>query len=214
MLDQGFAPDVERILAQTPSRRQTCLFSATVPQWVMTIASRHLHKPVIIRVHGELQAPPEIHHVAYEMAATAKVGALRSLLDRRGAGATLVFGRTKHGVKKLARRLAEVGYPVAALQGNLSQGARERVMADFRSGRLPILLATNVAARGLDVQDVELVVNYELPESAGLLTHRVGRTGTHGPRGQGHHLCHARGRQEVGPDRAGAGPDSAPPRLD
>src|SRR5205807_1818345 len=96
----------------------------------------------------------------------------------------IVFGRTKHGVKKLSQRLVERGYSSAALQGNLSQNARERVMSDFRAGRVPILLATNVAARGLDVQDVGCVINYELPESAEWFTHRVGRTGRMGRYGQ------------------------------
>ncbi len=183
MLDQGFAPDVERILAHTPPQRQTALFSATVPPWVMSIAARHLRNPVVFRVHAETEAPPDIHHIVYQMEISAKLDALRILLDNRDPGATLVFGRTKHGVAKLASRLASLGYPVAALQGNLSQNARERVMADFRSGRLPILLATNVAARGLDIEEVGQVINYELPESAQLFTHRVGRTGRMGRKG-------------------------------
>src|SRR5207248_6052797 len=114
----------------------------------------------------------------------AKLNALRTLLDRRGAHPVIVFGRTKHGVKKLAQRLETLGYPAAALQGNLSQNARERVMAGFRSGAVPILLATNVAARGLDVPAVGQVINYELPESAEWFTHRVGRTGRMGRAGQ------------------------------
>src|SRR5207253_5805003 len=96
----------------------------------------------------------------------------------------IVFGRTKHGVKKLAKQLAALGYPAAALQGNMSQNARERVMADFRSGALPILLATNVAARGIDVSGIDQVINYELPESAELFTHRTGRTGRMGREGE------------------------------
>ncbi|MSQ12014.1 MAG: DEAD/DEAH box helicase [Dehalococcoidia bacterium] len=183
MLDQGFARDVERILAQTPPQRQTAIFSATVPPWVMTVAARYLRNPVIFRVHHETQAPPEIVHVVYEMEISTKLSALRKLLDDRGHGATLVFGRTKRGVAQLALRLANLGYPVAALQGNLSQNARERVMVEFRSGRVPILLATNVAARGLDIEGIEQVINYELPESAKLFTHRVGRTGRMGRQG-------------------------------
>jgi superfamily II DNA/RNA helicase len=120
----------------------------------------------------------------YDVDPAAKLGALMTLLDRRGDQPVIVFGRTKHGVKKLAVRLVELGYPSAALQGNLSQNARERVMADFRAGRVPILLATNVAARGLDVRDVDTVINYELPESAQWFTHRVGRTGRMGRSGQ------------------------------
>ena len=184
MLDRGFAPDVERILSQTPRQRQTALFSATVPEWVMITAARHLRNPVSVSVDGETEAPPEIEHVVYDMDPAAKLGALRRLLDERGDASLLVFGRTKHGVKKLAGQLAALGYPAAALQGNLSQNARERVMAAFRSGEVPILLATNVAARGLDVDGIEQVINYELPESAQLFTHRTGRTGRMGRSGQ------------------------------
>jgi superfamily II DNA/RNA helicase len=184
MLDRGFAPDVERILAATPVHRQTAMFSATLPDWVMTTASRHLRNPVTVRVDAETRAPSEIEHVVYEVDSSVKLAALRALLDERSDAPIIVFGRTKHGVKKLARQLSEMGYPTAALQGNLSQNARERVMADFRSGKVPILLATNVAARGLDVHGVERVINYELPESAELFTHRVGRTGRMGRRGE------------------------------
>ena len=184
MLDRGFAPDVERILSQTPAQRQTALFSATVPEWVMKTAARHLRNPVTVRVDRETETPPEIRHIVYEVDPGAKFTALRTLLDHRDDGPILVFGRTKHGVKKLARQLGELGYPVAALQGNLSQNARERVMADFRSGGVPILLATNVAARGLDVEGIQQVINYELPESALLFTHRVGRTGRMGRQGE------------------------------
>ncbi len=183
MLDRGFAPDVERILSHAPSDRQTALFSATVPAWVMDTAARHLRAPVTVRV-DPTETPPEIEHVVYEVDPSARLAALQTLLDRRGNGPIIVFGRTKHGVKKLARQLAALGFPVGALQGNLSQNARERVMAEFRSGKLPILLATNVAARGLDVDGVEQVINFELPESAELFTHRAGRTGRMGRQGE------------------------------
>jgi ATP-dependent RNA helicase DeaD len=184
MLDRGFAPDVERILAATPATRQTALFSATVPAWVMETAARHLRRPVTVRVDPTVDAPPEIEHVVYEVDAATRMDALCTLLDRRGEGSVIVFGRTKHGVKKLGQKLEKMGYPVGALQGNLSQNARERVMAAFRSGETPILLATNVAARGLDVDDVAQVINFELPESSQLFTHRVGRTGRMGRQGE------------------------------
>jgi ATP-dependent RNA helicase DeaD len=184
MLDRGFAPDVERILSHAPRARQTALFSATLPAWVATIAARHVRDAVTMEVDADTPNPQEIEHVVYDVQPEAKLGALRTLLDRRGAHPVIVFGRTKHGVKKLAQRLEALGYPAAALQGNLSQNARERVMASFRSGAVPILLATNVAARGLDVPGVGQVINYELPESAEWFTHRVGRTGRMGRRGQ------------------------------
>lgn len=184
MLDQGFAPDIERILSMITSEdHQTALFSATVPQWVSDMAAHHLQDPVTLRVDTETEAPPEIEQVVYEVSPEAKLDALCTLLDHRGEDPVLVFGRTKQGVHQLASQLGRMGYPVAALQGDLSQEARERVMAGFRSGRIPILVATNVAARGLDVRGIEAVINYELPESAQLFTHRSGRTGRMGQQG-------------------------------
>jgi len=180
MLDAGFAPDVERILAATPPARQMALFTATLPEWTTRIAQRYLHDPVYVDAGSPESRPaPAIAQVVYSVPQGRRLDALVALLERRrhAEGATLVFGRTKHGVKKLARQLSDKGYPVAALQGNMSQNARDRVVADFRAGRVPVLLATNVAARGLDVLSIEQVINYELPESAELFTHRVGRTG-------------------------------------
>lgn len=183
MLDRGFTHDVEAILAATPRERQTALFSATMPDWVAKTAHKHMRNPQKVIVDGDVHAPPEIEHIAYEMEKSQKLDALRTLLDRNGAP-ILVFGRTKHGVKKLAKQLAGFGYPVDALHGNLSQNARERVMERFRSGKVPILVATNVAARGLDFQGVDQVVNYDLPDSELLFTHRTGRTGRMGRHGE------------------------------
>jgi superfamily II DNA/RNA helicase len=143
-----------------------------------------LKSPVTVSVDAGATSAPEIEHVVYDVEPSAKLGALMTLLDGQHNQPVIVFGRTKHGVKKLSQRLVERGYSSAALQGNLSQNARERVMSDFRAGRVPILLATNVAARGLDVQDVGCVINYELPESPEWFTHRVGRTGRMGRYGQ------------------------------
>ncbi len=184
MLDRGFAPDVERIMSRAQSARQTALFSATVPDWVRGTASKHLNDPVTVAVDPNPEDAAPIEHVAYDVPNGDKLGVLKDLLDHRGEGSIIVFGRTKHGVKKLARQLQFSGYPVEALQGNLSQNARDAVMDDFRAGRVRILLATNVAARGLDITSVDQVINYELPESPELLTHRVGRTGRMGRKGQ------------------------------
>jgi ATP-dependent RNA helicase DeaD len=184
MLDRGFAPDVERIIARTTPDRQTALFSATVPSWVKQTASKHLHDPETVTIVPEPGEVTQIEHLAFEIGNSDKMQVLQDLLDHRGDGSVIVFGRTKHGVNKLARRLQADGYPVAALQGNLSQNARDRVMDDFRNGQVPVLVATNVAARGLDVSHVAQVINIELPESPELLTHRVGRTGRMGRQGQ------------------------------
>ncbi|MGI5837046.1 MAG: helicase-related protein, partial [Chloroflexota bacterium] len=173
----------EKILSMTPEERQTALFSATVPQWVTRMANRHMRNPIMLKVDSDKDAPPEIEQVVYEVQEEAKLSALCCLLDHRGESPILVFGRTKMGVERLANQLSRMGYPVAALQGNLSQEARERVMSRFRSGRVQILLATNVAARGLDVRGIEGVIHYELPESAEMFTHRSGRTGRMGHEG-------------------------------
>ena len=184
MLDRGFAHDVEAILGRTPSGRQTALFSATMPEWVAKTAEQYLRNPVTVEVDAGLQAPPTVEHLVYSIEKGDKLKALQTLLDQRGDAPILVFGKTKHGVKKLATQLDTLGYPVGALQGNLSQGARERVMIDFRSGAAPILVATNVAARGLDVEGIGQVINYDLPDSGQLFTHRIGRTGRMGRSGE------------------------------
>ncbi len=184
MLDRGFAPDVERIIARTTPDRQTALFSATVPSWVKQTASKHLHDPETVAIVPEPGEVTQIEHLAFDIGNTDKLRVLEDLLDHRGDGSVIVFGRTKHGVNKLAKRLQASGYPVVALQGNLSQNARDRVMDDFRNGVVPVLVATNVAARGLDVTHVARVINIELPESPELLTHRIGRTGRMDRQGQ------------------------------
>ena len=184
MLDRGFAQDVEAIIGRTPSSRQTALLSATMPAWVARTATKHLRNPAKAEVDSDLQTLPTVEHFVYTIGKGEKIRALQSLLDQRDGMPVIVFGRTKHGVKKLARQLITLGYPVGALQGNLSQNARERVMAAFRSGSTPILVATNVAARGLDIEGIGQVINYDLPDSEQLFTHRVGRTGRMGRTGE------------------------------
>jgi ATP-dependent RNA helicase DeaD len=184
MLDQGFAPDVERILALTPRSRQTALFSATIPPWVQKIKARHLTDPeVLVSEEGD-GSDPDIEHVVMEAYTEDKFKLLLGLLAEPVEGGTLVFGRTKRGVRNLGQRLENAGHQVAVLQGNLDQNARDRAMEQFRSGRVPILVATNVAARGLDILHIARVINYELPETHELFTHRVGRTGRMGRAGR------------------------------
>ncbi|GEM_PF-464471 len=181
MLDQGFAPDVERLIALTPATRQTVLASATMPDWVRTMIARHLQAPEIIRV--ERQVEPALEHALLAVSQPAKTETLDRLLSRHN-GQAIVFHRTKHGAKKLARDLNRLGHAATELQGNLTQNARDRAMTSFRSGRSSVLVATDVAARGIDVAEVGLVVNFELPQTAEWLTHRVGRTARNGVRGR------------------------------
>ena len=184
MLDQGFARDVEAIIDRTPKKRQTALFSATMPDWVTQTSAKHMSRPVRVEVDAGLLSPPSVEHLVFSIEQSGKIEALQALLNQRNGASVLVFRKTKHSVKKLARQLDLLGYPVGAIQGNLSQGARERVLADFRSGAVAILVATNVAARGLDVAGIGQVINYDLPDSGPLFTHRVGRTGRLGRSGE------------------------------
>jgi len=184
MLDRGFAPDVERIIATTPRERQTSLFSATTPEWVQKVAARYLRSPLLLQMNLDSGEGLAIEHEVCEVWHEDKFSVLRKLLDQETEGATLVFGRTKHGVRNLGEKLIRLGYEVDVLQGNLSQPQRDRVIKRFRDGSTPILVATNVAARGLDVLRIERVINYELPETHELFTHRVGRTGRMGRAGR------------------------------
>ena len=184
MLDRGFARDVERLLGATPNDRQTALFSATTPEWVHDVSAKYLHDPVVIELGVDEALVPDIDHVVYEVQSDDKYDVLRRLLDEPATGGTLIFARTKHGVRRMGQRLERSGYRLGVLHGNLSQPQRDRVLRDFRSGKMPVLLATNVAARGLDVLHIERVINYDLPETHDLFTHRVGRTGRMGRAGR------------------------------
>jgi ATP-dependent RNA helicase RhlE len=185
MLDAGFAREVERIIAMCAAgaARQTVLASATMPDWVQRMIDRHLRAPQ--RVSVTTGAEPTLEHGVLDVADELRLETLVTLLKLQPAGSgTIVFTRTKHGAKKLTHKLTLLSLRAAELQGNLSQNARERSIASFRDGEVDILVATNVAARGLDVPHVGLVVNYELPETAQWLTHRIGRTARNGAAGR------------------------------
>ena len=184
MLDRGFAPDVDRILAMTPRSRQTALFSATTPDWVHRIAAKHLNSPEIIYTRTIDEEEPDIEHVVMETFREDKFQVLIKLLKEPLDGTTVVFGRTKHGVRNLGGKLAAQGFRVSVLQGNLGQNQRDQQVEHFRSGKTEILVATNVAARGLDILHIARVINYDMPDTQELFTHRVGRTGRMGRSGQ------------------------------
>jgi ATP-dependent RNA helicase DeaD len=184
MLDIGFAPDVEEILAMTPDMRQVALFSATMPDWVSTLAEKFLKDPLRVVITPADGEQSTIEQIAYQVPQGQKIEALCALLRGAQGERSLVFGRTKYGVERLGEQLNRLGFTVGTLHGNKSQRAREDVLTAFRRGQVQTLLATNVAARGLDIHDVYQVINYELPESSDLFTHRVGRTGRMGRQGK------------------------------
>ena len=180
MLDAGFAPTVEKLLAQT-YQPQTVLASATMPLWVIRLIEKHTRDHVRVRIHSDEKNALE--HGLVRVPREHKLHTLSQVLRRHDAAA-IVFGRTKHGVTKLNSSLRRLGHDSVELQGNLSQVVRDRAMASFRGGGSEILVATNVAARGIDIARVGLVVNFELPDSPRWLTHRVGRTARMGDTGR------------------------------
>jgi ATP-dependent RNA helicase DeaD len=184
MLDSGFAPAIEEILTSTPETRQMALFSATIPEWVAKLEEKFLKDPVKVSITSEVDAPPAIEQIAYQVAPNQKIAALCMLLQSAEGGTSLIFGKTKYGVEKLGTQLSKLGFAVGTFHGNKSQRAREEVLMAFRRGQVRTLLATNVAARGLDIVGIEQVINYELPESSELFTHRIGRTGRMGRQGK------------------------------
>lgn len=184
MLDSGFAPAVEEILTTTPETRQTALFSATIPDWVATLQQKFLKNPVKVDLSPEAGSQSTIEQIAYQVPQEKKIAALSTLLHSSQGESSLVFGRTKYGVEKLGKQLTNLGFTVGTLHGNKSQRQREEVLTAFRRGQVHTLLATNVAARGLDISDIYQVINYELPESSELFTHRIGRTGRMGKQGK------------------------------
>ena len=184
MLDIGFLPDITHILGRTPRSRQTALFSATMPHNVMRLVRRYMDRPETIAVASELETVESVEHVYFEVAERDKVRGLRELIDRELRGRTLVFSRTKRGVDRLADRLQGDGVHVGALHGDMDQRKRDRVVQRFRDGELDLLIATNVAARGLDIPEITHVVNYDAADNAEEYVHRTGRTGRAGREGK------------------------------
>jgi len=176
MMDMGFWPDVRRIIAAIPNARQTLLFSATIPDDMVRFALEIVRDPAFIQV-GQRSAPPKsITHRAEVMPSSSKVEWLTAYL-RRPQGPTLVFMRTKIGAERLARKLASAGIKAAALHANRTQEQRRAAVEGFRGGRYTALIATDIAARGLDIDGIHTVINYEVPDSSDAYVHRVGRTG-------------------------------------
>jgi superfamily II DNA/RNA helicase len=186
MLDLGFLDDVEQILAMLPEDRQTMLFSATMPEPIVALARRFLRSPVTVHAshsHETGNRTPQTRQLAYRTHSLNKVEIVARILQGQGRGLTMIFSRTKRGVDKVASELDFRGFAVAAVHGDLGQAARERALRAFRNGKVDVLVATDVAARGLDVTGVTHVINYDCPEDPDAYTHRIGRTGRAGASG-------------------------------
>ncbi len=183
MLDMGFIEDIESILSHTPSERQTMLFSATFPDEVRRLATRYLHNPQHVTVNrGELTVPLT-DQVYYKVLERNKLDSLCRVVDSEEVQLGIIFCRTKRGVDELVEALLARGYLVDGLHGDLSQAQRDRVMKKFRTGEVELLVATDVAARGLDVENITHVINYDIPQDPESYVHRIGRTGRAGKRG-------------------------------
>ena len=185
MLDLGFLPDIEKLMAQLPAGRQTMLFSATMPGPIVSLARQFLNQPMQIRAESDTQVPQTEHvsQFAYRAHAMDKAEMLARILQANGRGLTLIFTRTKRTAQKVADDLIERGFAAGAVHGDLGQGAREQALRAFRSGKVDVLVATDVAARGLDIDDVTHVINYQCPEDAMTYVHRIGRTARAGKSG-------------------------------
>lgn len=176
MLDMGFLPDVKRILGYLPKERQSMLISATFAPELNRLVAGELKNPE--RIEIDLSTPPAtIAHVLYPCAASQKATLLRALLDQTPAQSVLIFTRTKHRANDLAAQVEAAGYSTTALHSNKSQFQRQRALSDFRSGRCQILVATDIAARGLDINTISHVINYDIPDTSEAYIHRIGRTG-------------------------------------
>jgi ATP-dependent RNA helicase DeaD len=197
MLDLGFLEDVETILGRCPAGRQTALFSATIPKEIRRLAEKFMHDPVEIQVRAATLTIDTVEQFYVEVSDGEKPDALTRVLKAEDPEQAIVFVRTKIGVDRLARKLNDAGVRVKALHGDMSQGQRDGVMIAFKGGRERLLVATDVAARGLDITGVSHVVNYDIPNSPDVYVHRIGRTGRAGEAGRAITLITPRQRREL-----------------
>ncbi len=177
MLDMGFAPQINRIVDQIPRYRQTLLFSATMPPEVEALARKYLRKPVVVQVGRRSMTASGVTHAVYPVPRDRKTELLAQLLKGVGADSVLVFTRTKHGADKVVRHLEEAGIAADAMHADKSQSQRMRALEDFKSGKTRVLVATDIAQRGLDISGITHVINYDVPQQPEDYVHRIGRTG-------------------------------------
>jgi len=183
MLDMGFIEDIDYILSRVPKERQTMLFSATILPEIRRMGERHMQRPAVVSVSEDDIVLPNTKQMYFAIGRKNKIWALCRVLDKARPKA-IVFAQTKHMVDIIEQRLTSYGYPAAAIHGDLTQARREKVLSDFRSGRIMVLIATDVAARGLDIEGVTHVINYDIPDSPETYVHRIGRTGRAGKEGR------------------------------
>lgn len=180
MLDMGFLPDIEMILSECPTPRQTFLFSATLPEEIRTLAMKFMQDPQVVLIDADEPTVPIVEQRCYRVHPSRKIQALCRLLEAEQPKVSLVFCRTKRGADELAHRLEQRGFKAEALHGDMSQRERDQVMNRFRRGKLRVLVATDLAARGLDIDMVSHVINFDIPEDPDIYVHRIGRTGRAG----------------------------------
>jgi ATP-dependent RNA helicase RhlE len=176
MLDMGFLPDIKRILKHVPKKRQTMLFSATFPKEIERLAAQTLNKPRRVAI-GITRPAHTVAHTLYPVPHHLKRGLLLKLLKQTDTNSVLVFTRTKHRAQRLAKQIGNAGYRATALHGNRTQGQRQSALKGFKKGTYQIMIATDIAARGLDIESISHVINYDMPDTADAYIHRIGRTG-------------------------------------
>ena len=197
MLDIGFLPAIKRIFGLLPENKQTLLFSATMPKEIKNLSLNYLNDPVEVAIASISKLADKIDQGVLFLSSSQKLNALKMLISLRPKKRVLVFSRTKHGVDKVVKNLTNVGLSLDAIHGNKSQGQRRRALNNFKKGNCFVLIATDVAARGIDVQNVDLVVNYDLPDVPETYVHRVGRTARAGASGQAISFCSGAERRNL-----------------
>ena len=191
MLDMGFIHDIKRLIPMLPKKRQTLFFSATMPSAIATLSKSILVNPVRVEVTPESPAAETVEQHVYIVEKTQKSELLINLLNQKRNQSVLVFSRTKHGADKIARILNKKGINCEAIHGNKTQNARQRALTNFKSGKTSVIIATDIAARGIDIVNLELVINYDMPDVAETYIHRIGRTGRAGQNGTALTFCTA-----------------------
>ena len=176
MCDMGFLPDIRRIIRQVPEKRQTLFFAATMPKDIRALADRILTDPETVQI-GTIAPAPTVSHALYPVPEDRRKEFLVAMLRRTPTGSVLVFTRTKHRARNLALYMKKQGYRAAALQGNMTQNQRQQAISGFRNGKIDVLVATDIAARGIDVSKISHVINFDMPDTVDAYTHRIGRTG-------------------------------------